>query len=82
MIQIALIQRSEAPAGPDTKLLSLYNSCYRESRRTAFLFVYGCFACACVRGGVGAIEGDDAGRIHATFIHTEKAQTSSMLSLL
>lgn len=27
MIQIALIQRSEAPAGPDVRLSSVYSSC-------------------------------------------------------
>lgn len=81
MIQIALIQRSEVPAGPDVKLLLVYNSCYRWNRRAASPFVYECFAFACVRER-GVIEGGDAGCIHATFILTEKAQTSSMLSLL
>lgn len=68
MIQIALIQRS----GPDAELLSVYtSSCY-------LLPVLVCARSACASAQGGVIEGG----IHATFILTEKARTSSMLILL
>lgn len=87
MIQLAMIQRSGAANGPDAKLLSVCDSCYKGSWHASPRL---CLCALCVRLGAqqrsvvlgwgGGVS--DAGSIHATFILTEKAQTSSILILL